>query len=485
MKILPQIEWLTGEEKASIFERSLGILGKTGVRVESEEARSILKGGGAETDGGRAFIPEKTVSKALDTAQDRLFLFDRSGEQVMNLGGRNLYFNPGSSAVHILDYSLGRTRRPATRDLADFARLTDSLPGYDAQSTAMVPGDVPESMADSYRLYLALMFSAKPVVTGVFTADGFEPMRKMLEVTAGGEDRLRVKPNAVFDCCPTSPLIWSRLAASALISCARFFIPAQIVPMPLAGATSPATLAGTIIQHCAENLSGIVIHQLAAPGAPVIYGGSPAYFDMRQGTTPMGAIESLMLNGAAASMAEYIGVPSHAYMALSDSGSIDYQSGMETGMGAVVAALSGINNVSGPGMHGFQTCQSMEKLVLDHEVCLMAKRLKRGIDFSGTGIVRGIIEEGIDNGSFLAVSDTLECYRKEAFFPDMVIDRRSPGGEGGACESDIIERAAERVRGLLREEGRPALDGGRKKRLEEIMLAEAVKAGIEKLPPVL
>jgi len=484
MKILPEIEWLTGEEKESVFDKALEILKKTGVLVESGEARSILKGGGAETDGGRVFIPERTVSKALETAQDRVFLFDRGGEQVMNLGGRELHFNPGSSAVHILDYSLGGTRRPASRDLVDFARLTDSLPGYDAQSTALVPGDVPENVADSYRLYLALIFSAKPVVTGVFTVDGFEPMRKMLEAVAGGEDRLRVKPNAVFDCCPTSPLLWSRLATSALVECARFFIPAQIVPMPLSGATSPATLAGTLIQHCAENLSGIVIHQLAAPGAPVIYGGSPAYFDMRQGTTPMGAIESLMLNGAAASMAEYIGVPSHAYMALSDSSSIDYQSGMETGMGALVAAMSGINNVSGPGMHGFQTCQSMEKLVLDHEVCLMARRLKRGIDFSETGTVRGIIEEGIEKGSFLAIRNTLECYRKEAFFPHIVIDRCSPESEAGTCESDIIERASKRVRELLEGGSRPALDGDRRKRLEGIMLAEAANAGLEELPPL-
>ncbi len=186
------------------------------------------------------------------------------------------------------------------------------------------------------------------------------------------------------------------------------------------------TLAGAVVQHCAESLSGVVIHQLATPGAPIIYGGSPACFDMRKGTTPMGAVETMMIDGSYAEIGKHLGLPVQAYMALSDSKTVDYQAGMESAMGAVIAALSGLNNVSGPGMLDFESCQSLEKLVLDNETCGMALRLVEGIELRDDPIVPlDLMREGIERKSFLSLAHTMKWFRKEVYYPDEVIDRNA------------------------------------------------------------
>lgn len=482
MKRPTRINWLEDEDVESIIEEAIAILDETGVYIENDEVLSIASDAGIRIFDSRAFMPEDVVRNAVESAPERVTFYNRLGKPAMDLGGSSLNFNPGSSAVQILRHGSNRTEVPDSGDLVRFAILTDYLEAYDAQSTALVPGDVPQAIADRYRLYLALKFSPKPVVTGTFSLDGFEPMNDMLRAAAGGEKELRAGPIAVFDCCPTSPLLWSDLTAGNLVDCARAGIPAQIVPMPLAGATSPVTLAGTITQQCAENLSGIVINQIAAPGAPVIYGGSPACFDMRKGTTPMGAVETQIINGAAAQIAECLGLPSHAYMALSDSKAVDYQAGMETAMSAVIAALSGVNNVSGPGMHNFQTCQSMEKLVLDHEVCMMAKRLREGIRIDGSGSAKEIIEEGIRKKTFLSLENTLKFYREAAYFPGSVIDRTMGDSEGDVSEGDIIERASERVKEILRSHRPVPLEEEKSRAIEEIMTREAEKSGMDNLP---
>ncbi|MBW2278869.1 MAG: trimethylamine methyltransferase family protein, partial [Deltaproteobacteria bacterium] len=123
----------------------------------------------------------------------------------------------------------------------------------------------------------------------------------------------------------------------------------------------------------------MVISQSSNPGTPVLYGGSPAIFDMRYETTPMGAIETMMIDCAYNEIGTVLGMPTQAYISLSDAKQLDSQAGLETGVGATLAALSGINNISGPGMLDFESCHSLEKLVLDNEICGMMHRLLRGI----------------------------------------------------------------------------------------------------------
>ena len=203
------------------------------------------------------------------------------------------------------------------------------LPQVDAQSTAFITSDVPEAIGDLYRLYLALIYMRKPIITGAFEKETWWTMKDMLVAVLGSEQKLAEKPVAVFDACPSPPLKWSDITCQNLIDCAKYNIPAELISMPMTGANSPVTLAGAVVQLTAENLSGVTINQLSNPGAPVVWGGSPATFDMRKGTTPMGAIGTWMINCAYVQVGKELGMPTHSYLGMSDSKIVDAQCGLE------------------------------------------------------------------------------------------------------------------------------------------------------------
>ena len=482
MSLMPRVRWFEEDDRKKIVDEAKEILEEIGVFVENDEALELLDGAGAKIDAGRVMIPAALVEKALETAPERILLYNRDGSVAMDLGGDRIHFNPGSAALRIFDHKLGDARIPDTRDVRNFVTVTDALPGYSAQSTGVIPGDVPEMIADRYRVYIGLQYSSKPIVTGTFRVEAFKAMHAMLSAVAGSDEKLREKPTAIFDCCPSPPLMWSDLTCQALIDCARTGIPAELISMPLTGATSPVTLAGAVTQHCAESLSGIVIHQLARAGSPIIYGGSPACFDMRKGTTPMGAIETMMIDGAYAEIGKYLGVPVQAYMALSDSKPVDYQAGMETAMGAIVAAVSGINNISGPGMLDFESCQSLEKLVLDNEICQMARRLTAGIELRDDPVAKPIISQGLKKKEFLSLPHTLKWFRKEVYMPGAVIERGTLEEWRDKGKLDAAERAAARVEEILAKHTPEPLESDIAGTLRELMSEEAKKAGMDKLP---
>jgi trimethylamine--corrinoid protein Co-methyltransferase len=484
--IRPQVTWFSPQTRGKIVEEAVSVLERIGVKVDNDAALAVLDGAGARIDKQerRVRIPPGCVQRALQTAPRRVQVYDRRGKVAMDLEEDRLHFNPGSAALRIFDAQTGDARTPVTQDLVRFAKLVDALPNYAAQSTGLIAEDVPPEIADRYRLYITLQHSVKPVVTGTFRVDGFRPMHEMLCAVAGGPDRLREKPMAIFDCCPSPPLSWSNLTCQLLMDCAGTGLPAELVSMPLTGLTAPVTLAGAVVQHCAENLSGIVIHQLVAPGAPIIYGGSPACFDMRRGTAPMGAMETMMIDGACAEIGKHLGLPTHAYLGLSDAKLVDFQAGMETAMGAVIAALSGINNVSGPGMLDFESCQSLEKVVLDHEVCGMALRLARGIALRDEPIALPVLEQGMQTREFLSLPHTRKWHREEVYLPDDVIDRRTLEEWRKNGRKDAFRRASERVESTLQNHHPEPLPESLARELQRIMLAEARRYGMDELPGV-
>ncbi len=352
-----------------------------------------------------------------------------------------------------------------------------------AQSTAMVCSDVPKEIFDSYRLYLALRHCHKPVVTGIFRKASLPFMLELLEAVRGGAKALDERPLAVFDACPSPPLKWDDLTAQSVIDCARRGVPSEFVSMPLAGAAAPVTLLGAIVQHTAECLSGVVIGQTANPGAPLIWGGSPAVVDMRTGTTPMGAIETMMIDAAYAQIGKHLALPTHAYMGPSDSKLVDFQGGFESGMGTILAALAGINVVSGAGMLNFENCQSIEKLILDNEICGMAYRLIEGISQRDEPIALNLFRAvSTPRDDFLTREHTLKWYREEQYIPGLVVDRHS--GDLGELlgKPSAVDRAHERAREILSEDDPNPISEDLRRGLTELMEKEADKYGMSRLP---
>ncbi len=479
----PELKILSEPLTERIIEEALLILERKGVTVENREAISLFEKVGAKVDkkSNRVFIHKKLAEECLQLAPSKITVYDRKGERSFLIGENHVHFDPGSAALNIFDYRTRSRRKPVTEDLIKFSRLTDKLENIHFQSTGIVSSDIPEEMADFYRLFISLKYCRKPVITGTFTVEGFEPMYEMLKIVRGGADSLRQKPLAIFDACPSPPLKWSHLTTQSVIVCAKAGIPSEFVSMPLAGATAPVTLSGALVQHTAENLTGLVIAQLSQPGSPVIYGGSPSIFDMRTGTTPMGAIETMMLDCAYSQIGKKLGLPTHAYMGLSDSKCVDTQAGLESGIGIVLAALAGINVVSGAGMLDFENCQSLEKLVIDNDICGMACRLVSGIAQREEPIAFSLFMEIGDEANFLTTPHTKKWYREEQMFP-LLIDRDSYEKWAESGKKEMWERANEKVEKFLKSEDEEPLASEIVKELEKIVISYAKKYGLSKLP---
>jgi trimethylamine--corrinoid protein Co-methyltransferase len=480
----PKIELLSQELIDRILDEAFQLLTKPGIKVQSTQARRLLADAGAEVDedASIAHIPQRLARQALESVPHEFFLYNLKGDAVVCYGGDAVHFDPGSSGVHILDGETLEHRPSYTPDLVRLIKLTEMLPQYDAQATAVVCNEVPKAIGDLYRLYLVLTLSVKPVVTGAFSTQTTQIMFDMLAIFAGGSRELAARPLAVFDVCPSPPLIWSDFGSQNLIDLARAGVPAQIVSMPLAGAAAPVTLLGAVVQHAAECISGMTIHQLAQPGAPIVWGGAPAIFDMRQGTTPMGAIETAMIDAAYAQVGKSLGFPTHTYLGASDAKLVDAQAGMESGMSALVGALAGINMISGAGMLDFLACQSPEKLVVDAEAIGMVKRLLQGMQVQTETLATAMFEGINFKGDFLKQPITRQLFPKEQFLPSAVIDRGSIRAWQAAGRPDTMGRARHRVTELLGAYQPPDVPVAMQNELTAMVMSLARQAGMQHLP---
>jgi trimethylamine--corrinoid protein Co-methyltransferase len=480
----PSVKILSEALSKKIIDEAYQLLERTGVFVENKEALGLLgeAGAGIEESSRRVFIPLRIIEQALKSAPRTIALYDSTGEKQFLVGEDNIHFDPGSAALRIFDHKAQSERKANTKDVIGFAALVEKLEHFDFQSTGLISSDVPEAISDCYRLFIGLRYCSKPIVTGLFVTEGFTPMFEMLAAVRGGARELREKPLAIFDACPSPPLKWSNLTTHSLIECARAGIPSELVSMPLTGATSPVTLAGALVQLTAENLAGVVITQLASPGAPVIFGGSPSCFDMHTANPPMGAIETMMIDSAYSQIGKSLGLPTHAYMGLSDSKCVDAQAGLETGIGAVLAALSGINVISGGGMMDYESTQSFEKLVVDNDICGMAKRLVQGIAQRDDPIALDLLSDATQETEFMTHPHTLQWHLLEQQYSH-IINRDGYEQWIQSGKPTLADRASERVQLLLGGGPKPILSDELRTYLAAIMESHARSSGMAHLPP--
>jgi len=482
--VRPAVRFLDDSLLERIVSEARDLLRELGVEINNAEVLALLADHGARIDEAsrRAWLTDEILDRALKSAPGAFRLYDALGREAVDLSGDKLNFTPGSAAINVLDIQNDTIRRPVTADYVRYAKLMTGMHHVASQSTSMIPSDVHVRISDSYRLYLSLMHCAKPVVTGAFSIEAFELMRDLQVAVRGSEEELVRKPLTIFSCCPTSPLRWSDVTSQNVVDCARHFIPVEYISMPLAGFIAPVTLVGSLVQHTAETLSGVVISQLAQPGAPALWGGSPAVFDVRYETTPMGAVGTMMIDCAANEIGKHLGFPTQAYIGLSDAKLLDAQAGFESSMGATLAALSGINNCSGPGMLDFESCFSLEKLVLDNEICGMVQRLVRGVEPKEDFPARPHFEELLAEQHLLIADHTRRYLKEEVYFPGPVIDRANRArwqDEGGHT---LAQRAAAEIRRILDAYEPVELSDQVRRDLTERMSAEARRFGMDALP---
>jgi trimethylamine--corrinoid protein Co-methyltransferase len=408
-----------------IVEEALTVLERVGVHIDDDRALARLATRGLAVDKAsrRVTFPRAVVERALAAAPSSLTLHDRDGVPAAVLEGDNVHFVPASSALRVLDRRTQQGREPDTPDFIEYVKLADGLKNISYLSTAFIPKDIPQDICDAWRLYLVLAHSKRPVVSGAFTAWGVPRMGELMAMFRDGRDDLARRPMSIFTCCPNTPLRWGEDPIANIMDCAEWGIPIEIVPVLLLGMISPVSTVGALVLHTAEVISGLTIAQAVRPGTPVIFGGAPASFHMQLMTNPMTAVEALQLCCGYAQVAKHLQLPCQAYMALSDSKFNDPQAGMETGVGAFLAACAGINSVSGPGMLDYVNCFSLEKLVFDDEIVAHARRFVRPVEVRGDLPTLDLIAELVRDQHLLMAEHTLANWPQELYLPGPMVDR--------------------------------------------------------------
>lgn len=476
----PTLQVLEPSLIARVVDEAIDILARTGVLIEDEAGRDRLAALGLHADSSthRVTFPRQTVEGALETAPSSLTLFDRIGKPHAVLEGDSVHFVPGSSALRILDRKTERMREGGTPDFIEYVKVADGLKHIAYLSTAFIPRDVPQDIADAWRLYLALSFSRRPVVSGAFTASGVPRMAEVMGHFRSDRDDLRARPMAIFTCCPNTPLQWGEDPLCNLIDCAEWGVPVEIVPVLLLGMISPASPIGALVLHTAEVLSGLTIMQLVRPGTPVLFGGAPASFHMRLLTSPMTAVEALAVYCGYAQIAKHLSLPCQAYMALSDAKFNDPQAGMETGVGAFLAALAGFNSVSGPGMLDYVNCFSLEKLAFDDEVVGHALRFIRPIEVKEDLPAAPLLEELVRDQHLLTSEHTLKHWPDELYLPGPMVDRTNWDQWQEQGSKNWRQRALDVVEETLAAYEEPPLDPALHNDIQEMFRRTCTEPGV-------
>lgn len=300
------------DELYDIHCGTLEVLEKTGVKVESKEALDIFAAGGAHVDYNTHVvkIPPHIVEDAIRSAPNTVLLAGRDPKNDIVLGGKRVHFINFGEGVSIIDPYTKEYRKTTKQDVANITRFCDAMSEMDAVLRPVAPQDVPAEAAVVHNAEVIFNNTTKHVFIGTEGGRNFQKVLKMAAAIVGGEDKLRERP--IFSCnvCPTSPLQLVGHCTEVIIAGARAGIAVNILSMAMAGATSPITLAGSLVTHNAEVLSGIVLSQLTCKGAPSIYGSSTTIMDLRFATAPVGSPELGMINAGVAKLAQYYLLPS-------------------------------------------------------------------------------------------------------------------------------------------------------------------------------
>jgi trimethylamine--corrinoid protein Co-methyltransferase len=415
--------------------------------IRGHAMRERLLAHGMKTDPeGRILFDRDTVRWAIEQTPSAFGLFDRDGGLHRTIGGDQVNFVPGSSGLQIQDHRNLETRLATTRDFVDYVRLVDGLEHIAYPATAFSTNDdIEAQVSDAWRLFLVLTQSKKPVVSGAFTEHGVPRMAEMMQLFRRDSDDLRARPMSIFTITATGNFRYSEDSCQNLLDCAELGIPVEIVPVTLMGLIAPVTPVGATVFHVVDVLAGLTMAQIVRPGAPVLFGGAPAAFHMQAATSPMIAVEALQLDLAYVEVAKSLELPTQAYMALSESKFIDAQAGAETYGSALLAALAGVNSVSGPGMLEYLIVFSLPKLVLDNDLCGQALRMVSDVQPLEDLPTLDLAREQLKEEHMLTAAHTLKHWPTQLYLPNPITDRLNRDSWTKAGSKDLMQRAIEQV----------------------------------------
>ncbi len=439
-----------------IHRASLSLLENPGVRIEHEAVRALLLSHGGRQGRGAADVrlPQEMVEQHLALCPREVALTDRSGrEAVLSAECEPVFWScPG------LFMWRGGEHRPFTSaDMAETARLLDRLENVHAVFGLSLE-DVPPGARDVVGLNIIAQNTAKHVRVLCFTPAGADVLIEMKRV---------VGPHPWFSIGFTAhgPLRWTELALEIFQRTAGHGIPVSINGEPMAGASGPVTLAGSVAVGNAEILAGIVVNQILEPGRPCIYNlGLAHVLDMRTAIAVTGAPENALLADASAAMGRFYGLPSASWVS-TEAMCPDSQAALEKMFGFHAHMASGVSLIWGVGQLESEMTFAPAQAVIDNEMISYVTRYLRGLDVSEESLALEVCRSVGIAGSFLEQEHTLRNFRSEFFMPSVLWrDRREKWEAAGArrlgerAEEIASELAAKPVDNGLSEDQSAELD---------------------------
>jgi len=461
---------LTPEDISRINDTVLSTIEEIGCQVNSDTALDAFKRVGASIDSKkrRVRLPREKVLELISKAPSEVTLCGRDEKYDIHLGGARVYTGTGGTALYIYEPTTGERRQATLTDLKDISRLVDKLDNIHLLLLPTYPNELPVEQVDVNRFFAGLDNTSKHIMGGVYTIDGMCEVMRMAEMVAGSPEALRQRPIISIITCVISPFIIDEKYGDMIVAAAESGLPVVCPSEPLCGATSPVTLAGNLVVQTVDSLMGVILAQAVNPGTPAIFGSVATSTDLRDYKYIAGSVEMGLLNAAGAQMAQFYKLPYYATGGMTDSKTLDAQSGYESAITNLLCALSGSNFIhDSAGLMEFAMTVCYEKYVIDNEILGMVMRAVEGIKVNDETIAYDLMKEIGPGGNFVTAKHTRRFMRKEHYQP-CLSDRNSREKWDEKGSHATWEVAAKKVKSILESPASSLPDEIRKRVLSEI-----------------
>ena len=455
MRTLLQV--LSEDERAQVHERTLNILAKTGLRVDTAQGRQILKDAGAEVDENTEAMSSAIVRFPRALVEESLRLAPKEFTLGARRPGWDLHMNSGDctllidgEAIFALDRETGERRPGIIQDWLEATRLIDALDEVGVYWAMIEASDRGDTMADYVR-YLRGVFRnfSKHVQDSTTSPEQAPWLLEVLQVVFGDKETIRRQHPLSFLLCPQSPLVIEGPYTDAYLALLDWDIPVAVMPMPLMGATAPGSLISTTVLGNCEVLAMLCLVQTGAPGTPFIYAPALATMDPRSGRYSAGAVENGLLSVASVEMARYYGLPVEASGGGTDHYVPGIQPGYERALSSLLPVLSWPDILVGPGLLGGSMVLCLEQLLMDVEVFRMCKRARQGIASDEDKWLEDVINRIGPGGNFLGERSTVRGIRGGEWYVSQLGWHDTFEAWEAAGKPTLLEEARQKVERIL------------------------------------
>lgn len=460
------------DELDTIHHGACHILKHTGVLVELEEAAEYFSSAGAlvkkKGSNWLVKIPEWLVTDSLSSVAKSVTFYARDPAKDFYMEKGRVGFSTFGEQVNVIDLDTRLCRNTTKEDCNNIYRLIDALDGLAWCQRTVCPGDKPAASQAVHNFESLITHNSKHITIGMVDKQSVETMVKMAAAAMGGMDQLRERPICTCSCCVTSPLTLVAQFCETLIAALKAGINVDIMAMALSGGTGPVTLAGTIVQTLAEQLSGLVLSQIVKKGSCVTFGSCSTIMDLKTGLTSVGAPEWSMVGTAIARMAQYYDIPCRIGAGVSDAKVPDAQAGYEFTLNALPMALSGANLIFGAGGLEAGLTFDYAKLILDHECITNIKKLISGVKIDDESMVLDLINEVGPGGTYLTHRHTFQHTRSQS--QAIVFDRKTrEQWLQSSNGKDLTDMAYEKAKNIIENHKPVALAAGAKETIKDLL----------------